>query len=130
VFPREVWVSGNIRTQSGAPVARTATYRLTQGNVTVNAETPDSMRLGALTTVDVRVAKTFQLDENRDLEVLIDAYNLANASTAWTVRTLTGRVNVRQGGDPNGALINQQQYLSPTAILAPRVVRFGVAYRF
>jgi hypothetical protein len=130
VLPRDVWLSGNLRTQSGAPVARTATYRLTQGNVTVNAETPDSMRLDALTTIDVRVAKTFQLGENRDIEVLLDAYNLANASTAWTVRTLTGRINVREGGDPSGALINQQQYLSPTAILAPRVVRFGVAYRF
>ncbi len=130
VLPRDVWLSGNFRTQSGAPVARTATYRLTQGNVTVNAETPDSMRLDALTTIDVRVAKTFQLSENRDIEVLLDAYNVANASTAWTVRTLTGRINVREGGDPNGALINQQQYLSPTAILAPRVVRFGIAYRF
>jgi hypothetical protein len=130
VLPHDVWLSGNVRTQSGAPIARTATYRLTQGNVTVNVTPPGSTRLDSLTTVDARVAKTFKLSDNRDIEVLLDAYNLTNASAIWSVRTLTGRINVREGGDPNGALVNQQQFLSPTSILAPRVVRFGVSYRF
>jgi hypothetical protein len=46
------------------------------------------------------------------------------------VRTLTGRVNLREGGVATGALVNQQQFLSPTQILSPRIVRLGLAYRF
>ncbi|MGH9346706.1 MAG: TonB-dependent receptor [Vicinamibacterales bacterium] len=130
LLPGDVTVSGNFRTQSGAAQARTATYRLSQGNVTVNVEPRGAARLDPMTTVEARLSKSFSLGGERSLELLVDAYNLANASTAWTVRTLTGRVNVRQGGEPTGALINQQQFLSPTAILAPRVVRFGFLYRF
>lgn len=129
-LPYGVTVSGNLRTQTGAAVPRTATYRLTQGNVTVNMERPGETRLDPLTTIDTRVAKSFRLASGQQLELLLDAYNLANASTVWGVRTLTGRINVREGGEPTGALINQQQFLSPTAILAPRVVRFGLMFKF
>ncbi len=129
-LPHQIALSGNFRSQSGAPIARTATYRLTQGNVTVNVEQPGATRLDPLTTVDARVSKSFRLGSGRDVELLLDAYNLANANTTWTVRTLTGRISVREGGDPTGALINQQQFLSPTAILAPRVIRLGVLYKF
>jgi len=58
------------------------------------------------------------------------ASNLANANTVWEIRPLSGRINLREGGVPTEALINQQQYLSPTQILAPRIARFGVSYRF
>jgi hypothetical protein len=129
-LPHDIVLSGNFRTQSGAPLARTATYRLTQGNVTVNVEPPGATRLQPLNTIDARVAKTFRVGGGQQIELLLDAYNLANVNTVWSVRTLTGRVNVNEGGDSSGALVNQQQFLSPTAILAPRVVRLGVLYRF
>jgi hypothetical protein len=130
LLPRDVTISGNFRAQSGAAQARTATYRLTQGNVTVNVEPRGAARLDPMTTVDARISKAFSIGAERTIELLVDAYNLMNASTAWTVRTLTGRVNVQQGGEPTGALINQQQFLSPTAILAPRVFRLGILYKF
>jgi hypothetical protein len=46
------------------------------------------------------------------------------------LRSLTGRLNVRKGGSPTGEIINIQQFLSPTQILGPRILRLGIAYRF
>lgn len=111
-------------------MTRVATYALTQGNVTVNVEGFGSQRLDRMSTVDLRAAKVFRMGQTRDLELMVDAYNLGNANTAYEVRTLTGRINVREGADPAGALINQQQFLSPTAILPPRIIRIAAAIRF
>ena len=83
VLPREITVSSNFRAQTSTPDALTATYRLTQGNVTVNAEPRGDSRLPALVTLDARLAKTFRLGGNRSIEALLDAYNLTNANTAW-----------------------------------------------
>lgn len=129
LFPYDVSVSGNFRTQTGLPVTRVATYALTQGNVTVNVEPLGSERLNRMTTVDLRVSKVFRAGPG-DLELMLDAYNLGNLNTAYEVRTLTGRINLREGGLPTGALINQQQFLSPTAILPPRIFRVAGSYRF
>ena len=46
------------------------------------------------------------------------------------MRSLTGRLNVRQAGDPNGPILNIQQFLSPSQILAPRITRFGASFSF
>jgi hypothetical protein len=46
------------------------------------------------------------------------------------MRSLGGRINVRENGDPNGALINIPQYMSPSQTLAPRIARLGVSFRF
>jgi hypothetical protein len=129
-LPYAIALSGNLRVQSGRPVTRVATYALTQGNVTVNVEPSGSETLDPMTTVDMRVSKSFRLGGTRNLELMVDAYNMTNANTPYEVRTLTGRINVREGGVATGALINQQQYLSPTAILPPRIFRFAASYRF
>jgi len=80
--------------------------------------------------MDLRVAKTLKVGGKRTVEVDLDISNLTNADTAWEFRSLTGRLNVRKSGDPNGEIINIQQYLSPTQILGPRIVRLGFAFRF
>jgi len=128
-LPYDFVVSGNLRMQSGPPVTRTATYALTQGNVTVNVEPTGNDRLDPLRTIDARLSKIFKLNR-RQLEVMLDAYNLTNANTTWAVRTLTGRINVVDGGVAGGTIINQPQYLSPISILPPRIVRFSAAFRF
>ena len=129
-LPHAVSVSANVRIQSGKALARTATYALTQGNVTVNVAPPGTDRLDALKTVDARLSKVFSLGNGRGVEAMIDGYNLFNANTTWDARTLTGRLNVREGGVPTGALINQQQYLSPLSILPPRILRLGLTLKF
>lgn len=131
VLPGDWYVSANFRTQTGEPFTRTLRATgLNQGSITVNAEERGSERLDYLTTIDARVSKVFRLRPQQELELNVDCYNIANANSVWGVRALTGRINLRYAGDPKGEVINQQQYLSPTSILAPRIVRFGVTYRF
>ncbi len=131
LLPRDWYVSGNFRTQTGPPITRTVRITgLNQGAITVNAEERGSERLDYLTTVDARVSKILKVRGRQELELNLDAYNIANVNTVWDVRTLAGRINLRYAGNPTGELINQQQYLSPTGILAPRILRFGVTYRF
>ena len=48
----------------------------------------------------------------------------------WEVRTLTPAITVRQNGDPNGALNRIPQFLSPTQVLGPRIMRLGVSFKF
>lgn len=76
------------------------------------------------------MSKVFRFAASRELELNLDVYNIGNINTVWEVRTLTGRINLRYAGDPTGELINQQQYMSPTQIIAPRIMRLGVAFRF
>lgn len=131
LLPGDWNVSANVRTQAGPPVTRTLRVTgLNQGSITVNAEERGSERLDYLTTVDARVSKVFRLAASRELELNLDVYNIGNINTVWEVRTLTGRINLRYAGDPTGELINQQQYMSPTQIIAPRIMRLGVAFRF
>jgi len=131
LLPWDISLASNFRTQTGVPIARFATFSgLPQGNVTVNAEPRGSERLDYLTTLDLRASKSFQVSGNKSLEAMVDVYNVSNANTTWEVRTLTGRFNAREGGEPTGALINQAQFLSPTQILGPRILRLGVSYRW
>jgi hypothetical protein len=129
LLPWDVSLSGNFRYQTGAPFTRTLRQTLTQGTVTVNADPRGSSRLDALTTVDARVSKIFKLN-GRELEAMVDGYNLTNAVTAYDIRTLTGRITFREGGLPTGALVEQQQFFSPISILPPRIFRLGLSYRF
>ncbi len=128
IFPREVAVSANVRTQTGEPVTRQLRYRLTQGFATINAEPRGSVRLDPLTSVDLRIAKTVRL-RGRELDLMLDAYNLTNANTAWEVQTLTGR-RVLAGGPAIGEAGEVAQFLLPTQILAPRIFRLGATFRF
>jgi hypothetical protein len=132
LLPHDIMVSGNLRSQSGPPITRYVSQRLTApgASTSVNVEPIGSHRLSRMNTVDARVAKTLRMAGNRALELNLDIFNLANANTVWGVRSLTGRIKVRQNGDPNGALLDLQQFMSPSQILAPRIVRFSAAFRF
>ena len=132
LLPRDVYVGANLRVQSGPPINRQISAPLSfgGGSETINVESQGAHRLDSLRTIDLRVAKTFKLASNREIETNLDIFNLTNTNTAWERRSLTGRLDVRPSGDPNGAVLNIQQFLSPSQILAPRIVRFGVAVRF
>jgi hypothetical protein len=123
-------LSGNFRTQTGKPVTRETRFPLNQGGVLVNVEPRASQRMERLTTIDLRLAKKFDISSERSLQVYVDGYNLMNANAVWGVRTLTGRLNAREGGAPDGRVFNQQQYFSPTQVLSPRIFQFGAAFTF
>lgn len=128
----DIYLGANYRFQNGPPINRQISAPLSfgGGSATINVEPQASGRVPSLQTLDLRVAKTIKLGAGRSLEVDLDVSNLTNANTTWEMRSLTGRLNVRQAGDPNGVVNNIQQFLSPSQILGPRIARLGAAFRF
>jgi Carboxypeptidase regulatory-like domain/TonB-dependent Receptor Plug Domain len=127
-LPYGVMLGGNFRLESGAFVTRTVQIAgLNQGNVTVNAEPRGSVTLDTLPTIDLRIGKVFRLGANT-FEVDMDAFNITNENTVFDVRAGSNLQTVRVGGTGETRVI--PQFLSPTGILGPRILRFNVTYRF
>lgn len=130
LLPYGIMFGGNFRLESGAYVTRNVNISgLNQGTITVNAEPRGDLTLDWLPTVDLRARKSFTFGTST-LDLDLDIYNLTNSNTVYDVREGTGRVNVRQAGDPNGQIIQIPTFLSPTGVLGPRIVRFNVAFNF
>jgi hypothetical protein len=131
ILPYDIALGANVRIQSGPPITRQIAAPLSfGGSATVYVEPQGSHRLDALKTIDLRLGKIFQMGQNHTLEADMDIFNLTNANTGWEAYSLTGRLNVHPGGDPSAPVNNIQQFMTPDQILAPRIIRFGVSYRF
>jgi hypothetical protein len=127
-LPYGLLVGGNFRLESGPFVTRTVQIAgLNQGNITVNAEPRGSVTLDTLPTLDLRIGRTFRLGANT-FEVDMDAFNVTNENAVFDVRTGSNLQTVRVGGTGETRVI--PQFLSPTGILGPRILRFNVTYRF
>jgi hypothetical protein len=72
------------------------------------------------------VEKRVNLGNSRTLGVFFDAFNLSNSNAAQTQDDIVGRRTTTV----DGQTVNYQRFLRPTAILAPRVFRFGVKVGF
>jgi hypothetical protein len=126
----DIGLAANFNSQSGIAVTRQVSVAQTAGgSSTVNVEPLGSERLDTRTVMDLRVFKVMNFG-TRALEASVDFNNLWNANTVWDVRTLSGTINLRQNGDPNGAINTVPQFLSPAQVYAPRNVRFNVTFRF
>jgi hypothetical protein len=131
-LPYKIVFGGNFRLQSGLPITRTwavPSALLRQGAVTVNAEPRGSVELDWLPTLDLRAGRYFPIGGNR-LELSLDVYNVTSANTVFTTRTNTGLATIRVGGDPTAPATQIQAFLSPTAVLSPRVARVNITYSF
>jgi hypothetical protein len=126
----DIGVAGNFNAQSGVPITRQITVAQTVGgNSTVNVEPLGSYRLPFRRAADLRFFKNTTFGA-RSLEIAVDLHNVTNANTVWDARTLGGTINLRQNGDPNGAINTLPQFGSPAQVYGPRNVRFNVAFRF
>ncbi len=126
----EIGVAGNLNMQSGAAITRQLTTAQTVGgNSTINVEPLGSYRLAQRAASDLRVFKTTTFG-TRSLEVSVDFNNITNTNTAWDARTLSGTINLRQNGNPAGAINTVPQFGSPAQVFGPRNIRFNAAFRF
>jgi hypothetical protein len=126
----EIGVAGNFNSQSGIVITRQLTVAQTVGgNSTVNVEPLGSYRLPHRNADDLRVFKCARFGE-RSLEVSVDFNNVTNSNTVWDARTLGGTINLRQNGDPTGAINTVAQFGSPAQVYGPRNIRFNAAFRF
>ncbi len=127
----DIGLAANFNSQSGIPITRQVAVAQTVGGVsTVNVEPLGSFRLPRRTVGDLRVFKTQRFGGSRELEASVDFNNLTNVNTFWDARTLSGTINLRQNGDPTGAINTLPQFASPAQVYGPRNVRFNVAFRF
>ncbi len=60
----------------------------------------------------------------------MDFHNITNTNTYWDARTLGGTINLRQNGNPTGAINTVPQFGSPAQVFGPRNIRFNAAFRF
>jgi Carboxypeptidase regulatory-like domain/TonB-dependent Receptor Plug Domain len=139
MLPYDILFGANLLMQSGLPFHRTfqvqscsatvTTNCLSQGQTTINAEPRGSRELDALITSDIRFGRRFRI-AGHGLELSMDAYNLANANMTYAVRTTSGLTRIKVNGDPSQPDTLIQSFMSPTGVLAPRILRFNVTYSF
>jgi hypothetical protein len=139
-LPYGILFGFGFRLNSGLPVTRTwqipscsatvLTNCVRQASFAINAEPRGSQLLDWLHTLDLRGGRRFRIGNGHELDLSIDLYNVTNANTTYAVRTTTGRSSIRPAGDPGAPVQSIASFLSPTNVLAPRVLRFNIMYRF
>jgi hypothetical protein len=126
----DIGLAANLNRQSGAVITRSInTAQTVGGNTAVNVEPLGSYRLPTRTAADVRFFKNTNLG-SRTLELSVDLHNVTNTNTFWDARSLGGTINLRQNGDPAGAINTVPQFGSPAQVFGPRNIRFNAAFRF
>jgi len=127
------------RVQSGLPITRTwtvptcsstvTTKCLNQQNQSINVEPRGSTELPWLSSADVRIGKTIHL-ERHSFDVSVDWYNVTNANTVFDVGRNSNTRTVRYAGDPNQPQTSIANWMSPTGVLGPRIMRMNLTYSF
>ena len=126
----DIGFAANVNRQSGAVITRSInTAQTVGGNTAVNVEPLGSYRLPTRTAGDLRFFKNANFG-SRSLEMSVDLHNFTNTNTFWDARSLGGTINLRQNGDPNGAINTVPQFGSPSQVFGPRNIRFNAALRF
>jgi hypothetical protein len=138
-LPYRIVFGTNLQWASGLPITRSVsipgcsttvtTGCLLQGSQNVNAEPRGSVELPARYQIDLRLGRLFDVGGRR-FEVSVDAYNLTNANTVYSVRTGTGLTNIRYANDPTQPVTQIATFNSPTNALGPRIIRFNATYWF
>lgn len=112
--PGGVSLSGFYRYGSGLPFTRALRVQgLPQGVITVFAEPRGSRLTDRDHLLDLRVEKTFAFRQNLRLGVMVDVFNVTNASTVTDMGNTTG---VDLG--------------VPRQVRNPRIARFGARFRW
>jgi len=138
-LPYGILFGFGFRLNSGLPITRTwqipscsatvVSNCVRQASFAINTEPRGEQLLDWLHTLDLRGGRRFRFG-SQELELSLDFYNVTNANTTFAVRQTTGRSSIRPAGDPTAPVQSIASFLSPTNVLAPRVMRLNVQYRF
>ena len=124
--PWGISVTPTLRYQAGDELNRIVQVGLRTGTYNYEAEPIGSYREDSVWIYDARIEKRLRFQANRSLGLFFDAFNIGNSNAAEVQDTLTGR----RTATVNGQSVNYQRFLRPTAILAPRIFRFGFKLGF
>jgi hypothetical protein len=137
--PWNLVVTPAIRHQSGTPISRDVLAQGqpgqnvnasgTNANPAYEAEQNGTYRTDNVTVFDARVERRFRLPRNTTLSAFFDAFNInnTNAANINSQSSVVGRPTVTLA---DGSRAQVQGFLRPTAIVPPRVFRFGVRMMF
>jgi hypothetical protein len=113
VLPYDVGVSTSWRVQSGEQYGRTISVAFPgDGTRTIRVTPVTAFRAPAVSILDFRFDKTFNVAQYGKLTAMLDVFNTTNSGVVTAYRTTA---------------VNFQEV---TGILDPRVVRFGVRFDF
>ena len=116
VLPYKVGFSGSWKVQSGFNYARTISVAMpVEGNRTIRVQPVDANRYPSVAILDLRVDRSIDLGKFGKFSPMLDVFNILNSGVPTNVRT------TNTATAPFGEV---------TAILNPRVIRFGVRYNF
>jgi len=114
VFPREITVSGNLRHQSGFPWAPIHRVSIPgSGTQPILLDDLSNERSDDVTIVDLRLEKTFAVNERHRVSGMVDLYNVLNANPVTSFVQRTGRT-----------------FETVLAALPPRTVKVGARWQF
>ena len=116
VMPWDIGFSGSWKVQSGFNYARTISVTMpVEGARTIRVEPIDSNRYPTVAILDLRLDKSFDIGKFGRVTPMLDIFNIMNSGVPTTVRTTNTAT---------------APFKEVTAILNPRVIRFGVRYNF
>ncbi len=116
VLPYEIGFSGSWKVQSGFNYARTISVAMpVEGNRTIRVQSIDSNRYPSVAILDLRLDKSFDMGKFGKVSPMLDIFNVMNSGVPTTVRTTNTAT---------------APFNDVTAILNPRVIRFGFRFNF
>lgn len=116
VLPFDIGLSGSWKVQSGFNYARTISVTMpVEGARTIRVQPIDSNRYPTVAILDLRLDKSVDMGKFGKIQPMFDVFNVMNSGVPTSVRTT------------NTATAPFQEV---TAILNPRVIRFGVRFNF
>ncbi len=133
--PWGVVATGSIRHQSGNAISRDVNAQgqpgqniTGTGNNAYEAEQNGTYRTDNVTVLDAKIERRFRFS-GRTLSAFVDAFNIANTNAAdiGQQASVVGRTTVTL---PDGTRASVQNFLRPSAIVPPRIFRFGVRFSF
>jgi len=116
VMPFDIGFSGSWKVQSGFNYARTISVTMpVEGARTIRVQPIDSNRYPTVGILDFRLDKTVKFGKFGKVTPMLDVFNILNSGVPTTVRTTNTAT---------------APFNDVTAILNPRVIRFGFRFNF
>ena len=116
VMPWDIGLAGSWKVQSGFNYARTISVTMpVEGARTIRVQPIDSNRYPSVAIFDLRLDKSFGMGKFGKIQPMLDIFNIMNSGVPTTIRTTNTAT---------------APFNDVTAILNPRVIRFGVRFNF
>lgn len=124
--PWGIQISPILRGQSGTAMSRVLQVSQRTGTLSALVDPVGAYRSDNIWLLDTRIQKEFKLREHLRVDGFFDAFNLLNSNANQTVDNITGVKSTTV----SGVSYSYQRFLSPTAIISPRVFRVGARFSF